>query len=1017
MRHASSRPRRTPRRFPATAVLQALESRQFLSVAPVTPAAADITGAPVIPAKQVELLNRGLIAMNRGGGNVYVGWRLLATDPANVAFNLYRSTNGGAAVKRNGQPITATTDFVDTGVNTAVGNAYFVRPVINGVEQPAGETFVLPAGATAKQHLSIPLQPPAPMTTPDGVVHTYQANDASVGDLDGDGEYEIILKWDSTPADTFAKTANMYLDAYKLDGRRLWRMDLGKNIKTGAQFMQFIVYDLDGDGRAAVARNTADGTISGTGQTIGDAARDWRNADGFVTTGPEYLTIFNGLTGGVLATTALSPARGNVTDWGDNYGHRSTTFNATVAYLDGQRPSLVFGRGIYHAMNGTGYPAKTQIVAWDWRGGQLKQRWTFTAVEGGANPVNPAYVGQGNHNVVVGDVDGDGRDEITWGAMAVDDNGQGLYTTGLGHGDALHLSDMDPGRPGLEVFDIHESPTEYNKNGIDAGGELRDARTGQLLLAIPGNGADVGRGVAMDIDPRPGYEMWTSASGSIYNVDGTIVAARPANMFINFGVWWDADLYRELLDDTTISDWNHATDGRVNFDLDPSSSGVWPPGMVSNNSTKSTPALSGDLLGDWREEVIWRKADNTELQIWTTTIPSATRIHTLMHDPQYRVQMATQQNYYNQPPNPGFFLGNGMAAPVAPNVYTAVPSAAPRFTYQAESATLAGGSFVETINAGFNAAGYVNFPTTGGSTQFDTIEGGGGGRATVSVRFALGGATPRTGRVVVNGVARDVTFPATGAFTAWSTLTFNADLNAGTANTIRFESTGQDLANLDQIEVTPATDTTAPAVTGSSFRYAASPLALTFTFNDDVGATLSPSDLSVVRLPTYETVTPAGYTYDPATRTATFTLAAPLADGDYRATLYRGGVTDRWGNPLAADGLTDFFTLAGDANHDRAVNFADLLTLAKNYNATGKTFAEGDFNYDGVVNFNDLLILAQAYNQTLPPAPTAAPAAVTLESVTSSVLRDDAAAPTFSTTRVPARSVARPKSPPRPRQA
>ncbi len=626
---------------------------------------------PVVLPRQMEKLDRGLIAFRRSASEVYLGWRLLGNDPADIAFNLYRSVNGGTPVKLNALPITQTTDFVDGSANFFTSNSYFIRPVIGGVEQPNSKTYTLDSPNTSiQQYLEVPIQQPAPVTTSDGVVHTYSANDASVGDLDGDGDYEIVLKWVGEPADLFAPSANMYVDAYDLDGTMLWRIDVGPNLKTIASSLQFIVYDLDGDGRAEVAMNTSDGAVSGTGQVIGNPNASWQTPDGWVTTGPEYLTIFDGLTGAIRVNTPLAPERGAVTDWGDDYGHRSTTHNYSVAYLDGQRPSLVLGRGIYHgqAAFGTG---KTEIVAWDYRDGQLTKRWTFTATEGTGADINPEYVGQGNHQSSVADVDGDGFDEIIWGAMVVDHDGTGLYSTGRGHGDALHVADMDPDNPGLEIFSPHESPGEY---GV-AGGDYRDAMTGELLFGIPANN-DVGRGVAFDIDPNhPGFEFWATTSDPqggatmIYNVQNGPLYEMPSNMFTNFGIWWDADLTRELLDRTTISDWNNP--GRSNFDLDPGTAGTqqFAPGVSSNNGTKSTPALQADLFGDWREEVVWRRSDNSALRIFSTVISATNRIPTLMHDLQYREAIAWQNVYYNQPPHPSYFLGTGMSEPPRPPLF------------------------------------------------------------------------------------------------------------------------------------------------------------------------------------------------------------------------------------------------------------------------------------------------------------------------------------------------------------
>ncbi|HEV2292472.1 MAG TPA: fibronectin type III domain-containing protein [Tepidisphaeraceae bacterium] len=686
-------------------IVEPLEDRRLLSVS-------------IIDGREMETLNRGVIAMNKGSGQVYVGWRQLATDPDDVTFNLYRSTGGAAAVKVNSSPLGTTTDFLNTSVDTAQNNAYFVRPVVDGVEQAASETFTLPANAPAQQFLRVPLQIPPGGTTSDGVAYTYSANDTSIGDLDGNGDYEFIVKWDPSNSKDNANdgyTGNQIIDAYKLDGTRMWRIDLGINIRSGAHYTQFIVYDLDGDGKSEIAMKTADGTRDGLGTVIGSATADWRNSAGRILSGPEYLTIFNGQTGAAMATTNYLPARGNVADWGDTYGNRVDRFLATVAYLDGVHPSLVMTRGYYD---------KSVLVAWDYRNTQLTHRWTFDSKATGNN----AYSGQGNHNLTAADVDGDGKDEIVFGAMTIDDNGAGRYSTGLGHGDAMHVSDMDPGRAGLEVFSVHESPSAYGAYG----GSYYDASTGTMLQGISGNNSDVGRGNAFDIDPRyAGSEMWTSADLGIYNVSGTRIQDKPSNMFINSGVWWDADPLRELLDGTTISDWRitNGIGGRFNFDLDPASSNTWPPGVSSNNSTKSNACLSGDIFGDWREEVIWRRSDNTALDIYSTTIASTRRLDTLVHDSQYRMSLAWQNVGYNQPPHTSFFLGEGMVMPApAPTNLAATAASSTRIDltwtasagatgYNVKRSTSASGPFT-TIATDVTTTSYADTGVTGGATYY-----------------------------------------------------------------------------------------------------------------------------------------------------------------------------------------------------------------------------------------------------------------------------------------------------------
>lgn len=617
--------------------------------------AAGSASAQTAPVRQAaETLGRGVVAVDRGDGSVFVSWRWLVTDAASVGFDLYRQAAGGAAVKVNTTPITTGTNWVDTAPGTLAGTTYFVQAVRSGVALGAASDA---APVWPQQYKRLPLQQPAAGVTPTGGTYTYSPNDCSVGDLDGDGQQEIIVKWDpsnSQDNSLSGYTGNVYLDAYKLDGTRLWRIDLGRNIRAGAHYTQFMVYDFDGDGKAELACKTADGTVDGTGQVLGSATADYRNANGYILSGPEYLTMFNGQTGAAYPSVRYLPQRhptagDNPTPaqmnavWGDNYGNRIDRFLACVAYLDGVHPSLVMCRGYY---------TRSVLVAWDFKNGQLTQRWTFDSDYGPT--ANPAYRGQGNHNLSVGDVDGDGKDEIVYGSMAINDDGTGMYATGRGHGDAMHMSDFDPVRPGLEVFSVHETQSQYGS----APNDFRDAATGTLIWGAPGpNQGDVGRGVAMDIDPRYlGAESW-STRGGLYAANGTqISTARPSP--INFAVWWDGDLLRENLDNVTISKWNW---------LNSTSSTLLNAGTLgaaSNNTTKATPNLSADLFGDWREEVVWRNSNNQELLIFTTTIPTQYRIPTLLQDSQYRLSLAWQNVAYNQPPHTGYYLGDGMKLPV-----------------------------------------------------------------------------------------------------------------------------------------------------------------------------------------------------------------------------------------------------------------------------------------------------------------------------------------------------------------
>lgn len=599
----------------------------------------------------MEKLDRGTIAVKQGDG-IYIGWRLLASDTEGVSFNIYRSSGGQPAIKINNAPVINSTNFIDADADAVKLNRYYVTAVNKGKEGAPGKSFTIQPNAAVQQYLTLPLQIPAAGEV-EGSRYIYSANDASVGDVDGDGEYEIILKWDPSNARNPPQTGftgSTFIDAYKMNGKLLWRIDLGKNIRSGAAYTQFMVADYDGDGRAEMMCKTADGTKDGKGKNVGDSTKDYRtfgdpkgNMYGKVATGPEFITVFDGLTGAALATANYIPDRFPLDGWGgiggnggnDNTASRSDRFTACVAYLDGKLPSAVFVRGWY---------GRTALAAYDYRNKRLSLRWLFDSKD----DKNP-YSGMANHNLSVADVDTDGKDEICVGAMTVDDDGKGLYTTGLRHGDALHLTDLDPANPGLEVFGIHESEERtiaLNTPGV----AMFDAKTGKVLWSLA-PGVDVGRGVAADIDPtHPGFENW-GGPGGLRDVNGkTITEKTPSST--NFLVWWDDDLTRELLDRNRIDKWDWKNAATLNL--------LTAEGCVANNGTKATPVLSADLFGDWREEVIWKTTDSKELRIYTTTIPSSKRFITFMQDPQYRLSIAWQNTSYNQPPHPGFYFGEGM---------------------------------------------------------------------------------------------------------------------------------------------------------------------------------------------------------------------------------------------------------------------------------------------------------------------------------------------------------------------
>lgn len=580
-----------------------------------------------------ERLGRGVVAVRVSPDTVLVGWRYLSSDPLHTLYNIYRD---GKLVTT--EPIGVSTQYYDRNVSAAQA-VYEVRPVVDGQEVTSSSgRYVLPADAPCG-YLEIPLQAPGRQVMPDGTECGYTANDASAADLDGDGEMEIILKWDPTNSKDNSHggfTGSVFLDAYKLDGTRLWRIDLGRNIRAGAHYTQFMVYDLDGDGKAELVVKTADGTTDGCGKVIGDPSVDERfGADGhrqgrvgYVASGREFLTVFNGETGAAMHTVDYCPPRGRVENWGDNYANRSERYLAAVAYLDRKHPSVVMCRGYY---------TRTVLAAYDWDGKQLRRRWVFDTDDERWR----SYAGQGNHNLRVADVDGDGCDEITYGSCAIDHDGRGLYNTGFGHGDAIHLTAFDPSTESLQVWDCHENRRD--------GSDFRDAATGRVIFQLP-SGKDVGRCMAADIDPTNyGLEMWSTASRGIRNIKGETVCDRPQGLSVNMAVWWDGDLLRELLDRERVTkyDWQTQTCHTLKvFE-----------GCRFNNGTKSNPCLQGDILGDWREEVIVRTSDNSALRIYVSPISTPYRFHTFLEDRVYRLSIVTQNVAYNQPTQPGFYFG------------------------------------------------------------------------------------------------------------------------------------------------------------------------------------------------------------------------------------------------------------------------------------------------------------------------------------------------------------------------
>ena len=650
----------------------------------------------------MEHLDRGVVALPAQGKGIFVSWRMLGTDSKNVCFDVVRDDKVIASHIK----ATNYTDQDGKAAHTYQIVTYQEMPKADGIAPREVSQKVKPWTDLYK---SLPIDRPKGGTTPDGRSYTYTPNDCSVGDVDGDGEYEIILKWD--PSNSHDNSHNGYsgdviFDCYKLRGKKLWRINLGKNIRAGAHYTQFLVYDFDGDGKAEMICKTSAGSKDGKEKFVNEAATDedircldnkadYRNGAGRVQTGPELLTVFNGKTGQAIHTIWYNPNRAfgvgrqvaegeSLKDgfpayssvWGDkgNYGNRGERYLAGVAFLDGKDhlPSAVMCRGYY---------TRSYLWAVDFDGKQLKTKWLHASTTSGT-----AYA-QGAHSLAVGDVDGDGCDEITYGSAAINNDGTLLYSTGLGHGDAQHLGDLDPDRPGLEYFMVHE---EY-----PYGSDLRDAKTGEIIYRTLDRD-DTGRGLAADIDANHrGYEMWSSDNPEVRDCKGNViveakdawkkrsgekkkkqapqqgdwnsnekttfraVSPMPA---MNFRIYWDGDLQDELLANGRaphfppyIQKWNGKeavalplSNGKQLFEMGHS---------VSCNWTKATPNLQADLFGDWREEVIyWDESDASHLNIFTTNIPTDYRVPTLMHDHIYRMGVAWQNVGYNQPPHLGYYL-------------------------------------------------------------------------------------------------------------------------------------------------------------------------------------------------------------------------------------------------------------------------------------------------------------------------------------------------------------------------
>lgn len=685
---------------------------QIAAVGVVAPISAGAQASSAIT-RNVENLDRGVVATKTNDG-VLVSWRRLATEPADTTFTLYRNKekiNEGAV-----------TNFVDA--QGSVNDKYTV--VCNGQMSKSVDVW-------ANGYLDIPLQntPESDVVQMDrnGVyIGAYTPGDASYGDLDGDGEYEIVMLWnpsDAKDAASSGRTGKVFMDAYKLDGTFMWRIDMGFNIRASQHDTMLNVADFDGNGKAEVMVRTADGTVDGQGNIIGDASRgdtyenSWAAMNGGKNLqGPLYVTCFEGETGKALDTIDYFPnnqagSQAVSLSFGDDFGNRSERYNSTIAYLDGQNPSAVFARGYYFGKNISNPNGRTGAAAYSFKNGKLSMDWSFDTAESKYNDL----IGQGNHQIEAGDVDGDGKDEIVYGALVWDDNGSILWCTYQEHGDAMHLGDFDPTKEGLEFMKVYEdySPdseifdmkgsylapyvndkTIFKNSAAAAangapedrhqwGSSMQNAKTGEFYQIHNGI-KDTGRGMVANIGYGDSfYVMWGAGSSGYWDNNGNELPDLKAAM--NGRIYWTGDLQDELQDhkgagqEITITKWNDSTKAFEEIFVGE--------GSHSINSTKGNPNLQADLIGDWREEIVsyaitgqntpkekmtikgdWDKDVEVEmdktvyqysLRIYETPYPTEYNFYTLAHDDIYRNSSAADTNCYNQPPHISWYMNDAIA--------------------------------------------------------------------------------------------------------------------------------------------------------------------------------------------------------------------------------------------------------------------------------------------------------------------------------------------------------------------
>ncbi|RGN66446.1 MULTISPECIES: hypothetical protein [unclassified Bacteroides] len=630
-----------------------------------------------------------------GISSALISWRLLKTDPSNVAFDIYKSVDGEAEVKLNEEPISNTTSWVDADIDVSKTNVYRVT-LANQTETLCDYTFT--SEMAEKFYHEIRLN----LNVPDASI-TYSPDDIQLGDLDGDGELEIVVKREPYDGANMGVWFNgtTLLEAYKMDGTFLWQIDLGINIRSGSHYTSYILYDFDGDGLCEIAFRSSEGTKFADGKIITDAngkINDYRNRQtdgkgwysgaaiardpndpstattcGLIMEGPEYISICRGYDGREITRIDNIPRGGEGSKvsrakywseyWGDDFGNRMDRFFIGVAYLDGipdeatgvrtTNPSLIISRGIYK---------NWQVWALDLKGNELVPRWKFDTADHASK-----WKGMCSHCFRVADLDGDGKDEILYGSAAIDDDGSELWCNGNGHGDILHVGKFIKDRSGLQIVASFEEAKDYEGQGNGYACQVINARDGSMITGhgrnLPVDASDVGRCIVADVDPdSPDFEYWSSTQEGMFSCNGTGLVSTTyptgigSGVMYNVAIYWSGQSTREMLDRGCIvsykanPDVNKSNKNRlISFDLYGSNQG--------NHTSKYNPCYYGDFLGDYREEVILGSSDYKSIYIFSTNHPTTHRLPHLMTDHNYDMSQAMQNMGYNQGTNLGYYVG------------------------------------------------------------------------------------------------------------------------------------------------------------------------------------------------------------------------------------------------------------------------------------------------------------------------------------------------------------------------